>query len=343
MKVEKYYEISIYPEEKIKAPIVKLQVNELKLDPNNVRFRHLVNELSDSEMDKEIWAEDDTHDLCNEIEFSEGLREPIIIDSNLVVREGCRRLVCFRHLLSKFSNDPRRKLYEKILAVKLPQGTSDKAIAILLAGAHVSGKKEWKKFNQAAHIYDLVIEYKMNYEDIRKALSMSKTTVVRMVKTYKTLKKYRELYKNDTSWFHKYSYFEEWFRREDLKPWSESDEWLDKLIEWIGKEKIKQGVHIRKLSQILLDPELISFLDKDGVTFQDALDRLALVKPAIASPFYELIDKTQTAIFQIPREEMISTAKNDTKLDMLKRLQNNLRLLISEIEDLKPKEKREKR
>jgi len=337
-----FYEIS-FPGKKIKLPIQKVEVAKLRLPKNNVRFRHLAKELPEEEMEKQIWSESETHDLYDNIEFSEGLKEPLFIDSKFTVVEGCRRLVCLKRLKSKYENTPKRKLFEEVTCAIFPPETTNEDIAIFQAGPHIKGRREWKRFNQAAHIYDLANDYNKSYDEISKAVSLSKTTIVRMIKTYKTVNRYHELYKEDKSWFHKYSYFEEWFRREDLKQWSSSNEYLEKVMRWIGTDKMTQGAQMRKLSFILSDPALVAFLDKSGVTFQDALERLALVKPATASPFYELIDKTQTALFRMPMEEMISAAENETKLIMLKRLQNNLRIMISEIEDIKSRGKKKRK
>jgi hypothetical protein len=332
------YEISVTPGRTITAILAKIPLSKLKLDENNVRFRHLLKKLPAPEMEEIIRKEEDTKELCSQIEFSEGLQNPLIVDSNFIVKEGSRRLVCCR-LLSK-KKDISKNLFEKItnpLCIILPKDTSPEDIAIYLANVHVAGNKKWKAINKAAHIYDLNTKYGMTYDEIKDALSIGKDTITRMIKSFQTLMDYIKKY-DDKDWIYKYSYFDELFKRKDLKEWSKSEENVAKFMFWIGTKKITQGIQVRDLSKILADAKALEVLNSYG--FMQAMEVLETTNPAISSDFYKQIDKTQSMLFRMPREEMVSTAKNYTKLEMLKRLQNNLRILISEIEELKPKEKK---
>jgi len=347
IKFEKYVEISIAPTRTVRASAVTVPISQLKLDQNNVRFAHLGKVFTDEEMQQAIVDEEDTKNLCAEIDYSKGLTDPLIIVENkvpnfFIVKEGCRRLVCCRQLVKKYANDLKeRKKFEYIHCLLIPNDTPERDIALYLARVHVSGKKRWRALNKAAHMYELHYTYGMTYDDIKSALSMGKSTIARMIKAYRIHTEYGKLYASvDKKWLEKYSYFDEFLRRKDLLQWSKSDEWISKLMIWLKNGKLSRGDQIRELSKILSDRDGIDVLDSKNGTFQKALETVALKNPVIGSDFYNLMDKAQTAIFRVPREEMISTANNDTKYQMLKKLEKNLHDLILEIERLRRTMKR---
>src|SRR5438874_921974 len=91
-------ELSVAEGRKIKATSRRLPLTALKLDPANVRLKHVPVVLSDEQMEEKIWSEPDTRDLFREILHSRGLSEPVLVNSGHVVKEGNRRLVCLRKL-----------------------------------------------------------------------------------------------------------------------------------------------------------------------------------------------------------------------------------------------------
>jgi len=191
-----FVELSVTPTKKLRAEIQMLQLAKLKLDPHNVRFHHRIPRLNDAQMEKEIWEEDDTKRLHREVLASRGLSEPPIVSSSLVVLEGNRRVVCYRKLRERTHSgdipDVPQGLWDTLACYVLPADTPEKDIAILLGRLHVSGKKEWVALNQAAHIYELANKYATTQNEIRDYLSMSKSTVNKMVNAYKLTTEYGE-------------------------------------------------------------------------------------------------------------------------------------------------------
>jgi hypothetical protein len=95
------YTINITPEKTIEAELMYVPLDKIKLDPKNVRFRHLFQELSDEEMEKTIWGEQFTRNWYTEIKYAQGLSEKPALQSladHYVVREGNARIVCLRKL-----------------------------------------------------------------------------------------------------------------------------------------------------------------------------------------------------------------------------------------------------
>lgn len=337
IKFEEFIEISVFPGRKIHAPLVRVPLSKIKLDSENVRFAHLNKKFTDQEMEEIILQEDDTQELCDEIEFSEGLREKPVINSDLVVKEGSRRISCLRELVRKYKNNPeKRKKYDTVQCIMFPKETPPKEIALYLAGVHVSGKKPWDALNKASHIYTLYNQYKMTYDEIRVALRMGKGTVMRAIKAYKYHTEYGKKYGNvDEKWLKKYSYFDEVLKRGDLKPWSESEENIQEFMEWLRDNRIEAGMEVRDLSRILENNEAFKIFKGEGGTVKKALEYLSLIDPTVGSKFYSSINRTLEEIDFMPREELMSTIGNRAKIDMLKELRKKLDDLISDIERLK--------
>jgi len=260
IKMEGFYEISILPDIIIKASIVRVPTSEIKLDPRNVRFSHIDKKLTDKEMETKILDESETNRLCLEIDLAGGLRERPLIDSKLVVREGSRRIACYRRLKRKYKNNPKeRKKWESVQCIMLPEGTEEKYIALYLAGPHITGKSEWNKLSQASHIYDLYYKHRLTYEQIRSSLRMGKKTIIRIVKTYRRHSEYGKKYrKDDRLWLRKYSYFLEFLRRGDLKEWSTSEDWVQKFMDWLKEGKFRRGEQVRELHKILRNKEALN-------------------------------------------------------------------------------------
>ena len=82
----------------IKVEIREVPIDDLKLDPNNVRFKHIDRLLTDAKIEEIIWEEQDTRDLMKSIRVSGGLMERPVVSSDYVVKEGNRRVVCLRRL-----------------------------------------------------------------------------------------------------------------------------------------------------------------------------------------------------------------------------------------------------
>ena len=331
--------ISITPEKKLTLILKGISLNKLKIDPYNVRFQHEPG-LGQEEMENRILDESDTKDLCKSIEFSGGLSEPLIVDSNNIVIGGCRRLVCLRLLKRRQDNNELPKTIKKsafnpVNCKVLQEDATKKDIDLLLARIHVVGKKPWDALNKVAHIYNLYHKHKMSYDDIKKSLGMGKSTVMRFVKSYAYHTEYGKRYsKSDKKWLRKYSYFDEFFKRADLKPFNEN---VEKFMDWLINGKIEAGIEVRSLSKVIGDEEAMKIFESRGGTVKKAVAYLSELDPSINSTFYSVIKKTIKEVNSMSRDEVMSTLKTDTKLNMLKNLRTKLNNLINDIEKLKKK------
>lgn len=326
------YRLNITPDRTVDAELKAVPLKLLKLDPRNIRFKHISQALTDADMEKIIWDEPDTRELYNEIKFSQGLSEAPIVDSDCFTREGNRRVVCLRKLLEPVAKGkttvPREKI-DPVQCIVLPKETPESDIAIYLTRVHVSGKKEWRALNQAAQVYELYNTHRFSYEQIRESVSISKQTAINMEQAYKKTLEYHTKYPDDKEWLGRYSYFYELFKPKSLREWAEKEGNVEQFGKWIAEGKIAKGEEVRTLPKIINDPEAYEALVSKGN--KGAIDILSEKDPTADSMTYRRLQTALTAIQNFPRNELLNTVKNKSKLQLLEKLHTELEGLIKDI------------
>jgi hypothetical protein len=254
-------QLSIVPERQIKLRQVEKKVSDLHFDVRNPRLRHLGRLESENDVERLLWKEPSTRVLYREIEYTQGLSTPLLVDENGVVREGNRRLVCLRRLIAKISvgeSDVPMFKVERVPCYVLPGGTQEDDIALYLALEHVTGKKEWRPVNQAGQVYDLHRIYGLPFSRISDILGRSQSSIKVMEKAYSATLEFHNLFPGDDSWMSKYSYFFEAYRYRRTSEWLTVEGNLARLAEWIHSEKISRGAEIRNLQLIISDSTAVS-------------------------------------------------------------------------------------
>src|SRR3989442_920789 len=237
-------QLSIVPERTIKTKLVYRKVSALRFDIKNPRLKHLGKIESGEHVERLLWKEPSTKTLFREIEYTQGLSTPLLIDSENVVREGNRRLVCLRKLVEKIvqgdSDVPLFKI-SKVPCYVLPRDAKEDDIALYLTLEHVTGKKEWRPVNQAAHVFDLHNAYNLPFPRISEIIGRSQSTLRVMERAYRATLEYHDLYPGDSSWMGKYSYFFEAYRHRQTVEWLAVEGNLRRLARWINTGKISKG------------------------------------------------------------------------------------------------------
>ena len=330
-------EMAVTPDKKMQAEIVDLPLKKLKLDPNNVRFHHFATRLTDSQIEEGIWKETDTRDLFREILNSQGLSEPPIVDSSFVVMEGNRRLVCLRKLSERVHNGEYPKMPENIFdtvtCYVLPKDTPQKDIAILLGRLHVSGKKEWKALNQAAHIYELFNKHGATQTDITNLMSMGKSTVNNMIKAFQLTTEYGKQYSKDTAWVYKFSYFYEMVKKKSLNTWLDKPENKERFMEWLASDKLSRGMDVRKLPDVIKTPEALNAIDSGG--FDAARKVLSKSDPSIDNKFYAHVKDMIERLNDVAREELVEAGTDPVKLEALEKLRDTVDEVLRNVAAIK--------
>ena len=300
-----------------------------KLDLTNPRFNHL-DLKTESEEEKKILEDKDTKVLLKSILASNGISEPIIAKEDGTVIEGNRRVVCLREIKKKYENKPELfppEGYEKIPTYIFPTEIDPVEQSIYLARLHVSGKKEWDAFNQAKYIYSLKEIYHKSFDEIADLIGMSKGKVFQKYWAFIETKKFLKKYPQES--INKYSFFEEAYKKKNIKDFIEGQENKKEFYDWIIKKKLNGAVEIRQLSKIKEDPKLFTLFKKEGITEAyhqyQALDKLKSDKDK------KLIKETISFLKNIPRGELSELPKDKEKINLFKELKKELETLLSQI------------
>src|SRR3989442_9068502 len=273
----------------------KLHISKLKLDPMNVRFKHMVKEVPEEEIERHIWEEEDAKTLYKQIKISGGLMEPPVVVGNndqYLVKEGNRRVVCLRKLSKeahegklapegyKYPDDH----FDEGQCIVLPSDLSQKDFDSLIGTRHVSGPKEWATLNRAWHVYEMYTRDDMDFDEIRQVLGYGKGTVIRMVKAFEKTMEYGKKHPEDKYWFRKFTYFDELYKKPELRDWIEQDpQNLDAFIEWVAMGKFNDVRDVRILPGLLGDPDAAKIFRSPQGDIVKARNILALRDPTITS------------------------------------------------------------
>ena len=198
---------------------------------------------------------------------------------------------------------------------------------------HVSGKKPWPAFNKAKQIHDLHESYNLSYDQLAKRLGMGKVTVIRMCNAYEQTDRYGgTLHPDDKEWYRKYSYFDELFRKRDLKVFVKLQKNLDDFANWIYQGKFKEHSEIRSLAKILADEDAKRIFEADGAT--GAIRLLEEKNPSLRSPEFKQIAKTIELIRTFPRKELMLTIKDSKRRELLEKLRHEIDSLLGDLDSL---------
>ncbi|MCK5624778.1 hypothetical protein KAI04_02970 [Candidatus Pacearchaeota archaeon] len=326
-----------YGAEKIaNAPIKEISLEKVKLDPNNVRFLHLPKRLSDKEIEEILWKEADTFELYKQILSAGELYEKPLLNSELTVIEGNRRIVCLRRLRIEANKGDlsgiSKQHFDRVRCIVLSKDTPLQSIDILLATIHVKGKKPWNAFNKTKHIFNLYDVHGLSYDDLSKELGMGKKTVMRAVKVYKATEEYGKKYDKDEEWFRKFTYFDELYKRRDLEEFRKEKKNLKKFENWIFHKKLDDVREVRKLGLFLQDKEVVIEFEEKG--FDAAMEMIGQRDPSLNSSEFKKIKNTIDVIRNFSRKELSKTVNDSSRLKLLNSLKKEINSLIKDINSM---------
>jgi hypothetical protein len=292
-----------------------LPVGDIQLDPSNPRLANTVavgnfgsGEAMQDALRDLLWADPDVHNLYRSVQENRGLIERIIVRSNMVVAEGNCRTVVYRKLQENFPNDP---TWRTIPARVLPADISDRQVAILLGELHVGGKNAWSPFEKAGHIHQLFSQFGMVQEEIAKILKTSKTAVNHNVRAFDAMKNRYLVAFPGPGAVRKFSYFLELYKSPELREWvTKTPEALDDFVQWVGKNKIAQGQHVRELKDVVSNPRALSAFNKQGR--DAALKILNQDRPELSSPLFKLMIEMTEALSDARLDDIQRVRKDTT-------------------------------
>lgn len=282
---------------------------ELQYYKENPRIHFIISSLGENvtqeDIEKEMWGVDSTKKLFRDIKRNDGLLEEIIVKDNLVI-EGNTRLCAYRKLFAEAQrnndSDGLQK-WKKIRAKILPAHVTQTHLFSLLGTLHVRGKTEWRPFEQAGYVYRMSKQLDKTPSEISSLIGIGETEVKRQIKIYEIMQ--NRLLDEDSSpeALEKYSYFDEYFKsREMQKLHAENPELIDNFCTWVKEERIyKAHQQVKDLAHILQHKKARKiFIEEDTENaFDMAKEKLLEDKPAKGDPFYNQLEKTRQAIRKV--------------------------------------------
>ena len=296
----------------------EIPVDQLDLDPDNPRIRYRLGLEPGKTPEQELLSWPGVSKLRKDIEKTGGLRERIIVQPNgsgkYRVIEGNCRTACYRSLHTQHEDDVR---WMSVPARIVPERADSRALAILLMDFHVVGKIAWKAHEKAAQVHKMNFELGMPMDDIALYMRSSKTTVQRLLDAYKLMSnvflkmdggKYAS--QGDGVW----SFFEELYKRRELKDWRDSgEEFTTNFCRWVGDGRLQKGEQVRNLGEVLKHPEARKkFEDGDtGTALKEAMEVVRSVDPSIDSDFFKLLGKVRNALTSAAQVKEIIRIRKD--------------------------------
>lgn len=323
------------------SPIIDVPIQKLRLDSGNVRFRHYSPKPNSKKVEEIIRRDDDTSELCEQIFTSGVVYEPLVINSEYIVIEGNRRLVCLRMLYEQAAEGKlegiTKEKFAKVRCRILPKAVNDKTLDLYLATIHVKGKKPWKLFNRAKHIYRLNRIHGMPYDYIASYLGMGKVTIQRSILVYLRTLDYERAFPDDNEWFHKFTYFEELFRRKELEEFADQKDFVRKFSHWVHDGKFLDHRQVRQLRQVLSKPDAYEAFLKGN--FNAALKVLEKEDPSLSDPDFKRIRTTIDVLKSISRNQLYGIKANPAKMKLLISLEAEVKNLIVELDAMRTLDK----
>jgi len=321
--------------------------DEVRLDKNNIRFRHLQNQMNEREIEEWLCQEEDVRTVYKQILLEGSINLPIYVvedkDGKYIVKDGNRRIVALRKISREIQAGKITKFQKgqfDIVQVSVIKGT-DRQIDIFLATIHVSGVKEWAAVNKAALVSDLIDKHGETFESVGQELGESTTVVTKRYKAYNANQRYVKQNPKDTNFLHKYSYFEEFYSSPALRNWIEEDQSrLDTFMAWIAQSKFSVTYRdVRKFAKIIAAPEtkrtqcLKILAQQDGTVFKayEFLTEDEKTSKKGGWKKLETIYKTLTEMSHLEMRKAVMDAKKQILLEDLlvaiTRIKNDIKAL----------------
>ena len=321
-------------------------LKDLRLDPDNVRFRHIIRNMSEAEMEEWLFNEEDVRVLVKQIQRDRRIQQPIYViedkQGKYIVKEGNRRTVALRKIqrdLIKGDLKGFEKDHFDLVPVHVLQGTKHE-INIFLGQIHVSGPKEWNAVNKGAQIHDLIEEYGDTFEGVGEELGMTKGVVEKYYKSFIATKHYAKRYPQDKNPVPKFSYFAELYQSKVLKNWLNEDPAnLDYFIDLVGNNKLLVTYKgVRSFAKIVASPTVtrtkaFNVLNKKDGDIEKAFEVLG-ANGMNPKGLWGTVSKLQKTLGKTSYEDFAVALEDNSKLEMLEETITSLEGIRDNIDHL---------
>lgn len=294
-------------------------VDRLKLDPNNQRLGFLLRKkgvaANDAELHKLLWELDPVKELHQSIYQNGGLIEDPYVREDGTVVEGNCRTVALRELSKKY---PKEKKFQKVFVRVLPGDVSDEQLMLLLGELHVAGRIEWKAFDQAEYVWKMNKVFGRNFDYLASHLRWSRSKLTQTIAAYEEARAYMS--RTGDSDVRKYSYFEEFMKKRELRDRRESDpDFMIQFGTWMTDGRFRDARDVRELPAVLENKEALQkFIKAD---LKEARTVLYKENPALVSNLYSTVDMAAQELETVSLQEIGALQAGDqARLAKLQRL-----------------------
>ncbi|RZK02503.1 MAG: hypothetical protein EOO43_23375 [Flavobacterium sp.] len=287
----------------------------------------------------------------DKIVVKEWKANPNKLDPKYVVIEGNRRVTALKWLndlhesgKESFGIDELKNFSDLEVLLLDQDNAPDSAKWILPGLRHVSGIKEWGPYQKARAVYTLR-ESGSSAQEAAQSLGLSTRAANQLWRSYMALEQMRkdEEY-SDYAEPRKYSYFEEIFKKPDVKNWLDWDDndrkfknisRLKEMFSWIVGEpddegnlndpKLPEAKSIRELGTILLDDTALSVFRLPNGSLSKALARYEIDHP---EDWYPTIMNADAILAGLSPDRL--RALSNDEIEAISRLSKRIDIVLSD-------------
>ena len=309
--------------QKIQTKIEEIDILKLNYWKENPRVNAIIKQkyrdrnISDKDIEKELWEKDSVKDLFKDIERHGGLIDEILVKDNIVL-EGNSRLCAYRHLYKKAEqkNDENEMLkWSYIRARIIPSDTSNEVVFSILGTWHIKGKTQWDTYEKASYLKRMNVDYSYSFKDIADSISQTEKFVKDHIEAHDLM------VKNDVYTLEKFSYFYELVKNKKIRELASKEPTIiPNTIQAIKEGRFKRGEEIRDLHKVLKDKKAKKEFFDEKVEFNDALEITKDRHPEHKDSFYNQIKKTTKMLQDCPVKRMDEIKTEGNKKYILEKL-----------------------
>lgn len=297
--------------QRVEVKEIELPQSQLLFFPENPRVYNALHGIvgdnpSQEEIQRHMQLLDNVKVLKLSIEANGGLLEPIIVRKNIVLEGNCR-LAAYRLLAQK---DPIK--WGKIKANVMPDDTPEELVVALLGTIHIIGKTPWTPFEQAAYLARAINKTRKPIDALANELGMQKASAQAFIRVYQAM------VEADDANPHKWSYYFELDKRNDIKEADANNPALNLMTtikDMIKDDKIEKAQDLRDIGKIVkakgenAAQALEEFLNEE-ISLSDAVE-LAREDTKLAS-----IQKKVEAFLDFLKKEQGNIARNKSDVEL---------------------------
>lgn len=320
--------------QKIQTRIEEIDIFKLNYWRENPRINAIIKQkykdrdISDEDIEKELWEKDSVKDLFKDIERHGGLIDEILVKNNIAL-EGNSRLCAYRHLYKKAKQknyEEKMSTWSYIRARIIPEETSNEAVFSILGTWHIKGKTEWDTYEKAAYLKRMHIEYGYSLKDIAVSISKRENFVKDHIDAYDLM------VKNNVYTLLKFSYFYELVKSRKIKELASKEPGIiPNTIQAIREDRFKRAEEIRHLHKVLQDKKAKKEFFDEKVDFNDALETTKDRHPEHADSFFKNIKEVTKTLQSCPMEKIEEIQTDGSKKYILEKLYKEAKNLCKKV------------